>query len=106
MDLRVKPEDDRFYTRCHSRESGNPKCRGAQDYKDFFPLDLRVKPEDDKFYHPLSFPRKRESRTDEVLTSLWISGSSPKMTGGGVSVWVKPENDRGVCVWVKPEDDN
>ena len=23
----------------------------------------------------------------------WISGSSPKMTGGGVSVWIKPEND-------------
>ena len=48
MDLRVKPEDDGFYTRCHSRESGNPKCWDAQDYKDFFPLDLRVKPEDDR----------------------------------------------------------
>ena len=41
----------------------------------------------------LSFPRKRESRTDDVLMFPWISGSSPKMTGG-VSVRVKPEDDK------------
>ncbi len=48
LDIRVKPEDDGPTPSCHSRGSGNPKCRGTQDYKDFSPLDLRVKPEDDK----------------------------------------------------------
>ena len=52
-------------------------------------LDLRVKPEDDKFYHPLSFPRKRKSRTNEVLA---FPGSP-----------VGPEDDRGGRE--RPQDD-
>ena len=52
----VGPEDDRFYTRCHFREKGNPGVLKSLHHIDFSFLDLRVKPEDDKPTLVLSFP--------------------------------------------------
>ena len=97
----VGPEDDRgewvpesspkmtiLLISCHSRESGNPG-----EMKSLYSLDLRVKPEDDKsttrchsrFFSiviPMKMGIQNAGAHRIIRTSLlWISGSSPKMTG-------------------------
>ena len=107
MDLRVKPEDDRggvsvwggaeddkFYTRCHSRGSGNPG-----QMKTLCFLDLRVKPEDDNAkncpkmtgFIPVVIPAEAEIQDKRRPYVSWISGSSPKMT----ILKKTPEDDGG-----------